>query len=77
MEKSSHWETAVGCQPNLGAWCIGYIVNRFTEAQFYFQEGIRLQQQRRDAITIETLHHLWLWSGRQIALEFEAEGVPL
>jgi len=61
----------------MGVVSIGYIVNRFTEAliQGYFQEGIRLQQQRRDGITIETLHHLLGRTG-QIALEFEAEGVP-
>lgn len=64
----------------MGVITIGYIVNRFTEAliQGYFQEGIRLRQQRR---LMESLsgHYILCGfgrTGRQIALEFEAEGVP-
>ena len=64
----------------MGIVTIGYIVNRFTEAviQGYFQEGIRLRQQRR---TMESLskHYIicgFSRTGRQIAQEFEAEGVP-
>ncbi len=64
----------------MGVVSIGYIVNRFTEAliQGYFQEGIRLRQQRR---LMESLsgHYILCGfgrTGRQIALEFEAEGVP-
>lgn len=64
----------------MGVVSIGYIVNRFTEAliQGYFQEGIRLRQQRR---LMESLsgHYIICGfgrTGRQIALEFEAESVP-
>lgn len=63
----------------MGVMSIGYIVNRFTEAliQGYFQEGIRLRQQRR---LMESLsgHYIICGfgrTGRQIALEFEVEGV--
>jgi voltage-gated potassium channel len=64
----------------MGVVNIGYIVNRFTEAliQGYFQQGIVLQRQRR---LIETLsgHYILCGfgrTGRQIALEFKAEGIP-
>ncbi|PAX52590.1 potassium channel family protein [Brunnivagina elsteri] len=64
----------------MGVIAIGYIVNRFTEAviQGYFQEGIRLRQQRR---LMESLsgHYIicgFSRTGRQIAKEFRAEGVP-
>jgi len=64
----------------LGVINIGYIVNRFTEAiiEGYFQEGIRLRQQRR---LMESLsgHYIicgYSRTGRQIAKEFRAEGVP-
>jgi voltage-gated potassium channel len=63
----------------MGVVSIGYIVNRFTEAviQGYFQEGIRLRQQRR---VMESLsgHYIicgFSRTGRQIAKDFEAEGV--
>ncbi len=63
----------------MGIITIAYIVNRFTEAviQGYFQEGIRLRQQRR---TMESLSRHYIIcgfsrTGRQIAQEFEAEGV--
>ncbi len=63
----------------LGIISIGYIVNRFTEAiiQGYFQEGRRLRQQRR---LIESLSEHYIIcgfgrTGRQIALEFKAEGI--
>lgn len=63
----------------MGVVTIGYIVNRFTEAliQGYFQEGIRLRQQRR---LMESLsgHYIICGfgrTGRQIAAEFRAEGV--
>lgn len=63
----------------MGVVNIGYIVNRFTEAviQGYFQEGIRLRQQRR---LMESLsgHYIicgFSRTGRQIAKEFRAEGV--
>ncbi len=64
----------------LGVVNIGYIVNRFTEAviQGYFQEGIRLRQQRR--LMESLLEHYIICgfsrTGRQIAKEFWAEGVP-
>ena len=64
----------------MGVVSIGYIVNRFTEAliQGYFQEGIRIRQQRR---LMESLsgHYIICGfgrTGRQIASEFQAEGVP-
>ncbi|AFZ01977.1 potassium channel family protein [Calothrix sp. PCC 6303] len=63
----------------MGVVVIGYIVNRFTEAviQGYFQEGIRVQQQQR---LMESLfdHYIicgFSRTGRQIAKEFQAEGV--
>lgn len=64
----------------MGVISIGYIVNRFTEAliQGYFQEGIRLRQQRRLMKSLSGHYILCGFgrTGRQIALEFEAEGVP-
>ncbi len=64
----------------LGLIAIGYIVNRFTEAliQGYFQQGIRLRQRRRLIDTL-TDHYILCGfgrTGRQIALEFKAEGIP-
>ncbi len=64
----------------MGVVSIGYIVNRFTEAviQGYFQEGIRLRQRRRFVDTL-TEHYILCGfgrTGRQIALEFKAEGIP-
>lgn len=64
----------------LGIITIGYIVNRFTEAlvQGYFQEGVRLRQRRRLMDTL-TEHYILCGfgrTGRQIALEFIAEGIP-
>jgi len=63
----------------MGVITIGYIVNRFTEAiiQGYFQEGIRLRQQRR---AMESLsgHYIICGCGRigqQVASEFAAEEV--
>lgn len=63
----------------MGIVNIGYIVNRFTEAiiQGYFQEGIRLQRQRRLIDTL-TGHYIICGfgrTGRQIAFEFQAEGI--
>lgn len=64
----------------MGVISIGYIVNRFTEAviQGYFQEGIRLRQRRRLIDTLNNHHILCGFgrTGRQIALEFKAEGIP-
>lgn len=64
----------------LGVMNIGYIVNRFTEAiiQGYFQEGIRLQQQRRlmESLTEHYIICGFSRTGRQIAKEFRAEDVP-
>lgn len=64
----------------MGVVSLGYIANRFTEALFqgYFQEGIRLRQQRR---LIDNLseHYIICGYGRmgqQIAAEFAAEGIP-
>jgi voltage-gated potassium channel len=64
----------------MGVVTIGYIVNRFTEAliQGYFQEGARIRQQRR--LVDSLIGHYILCgfgrTGRQIALEFEAENIP-
>ncbi|AKG24740.1 potassium channel family protein [Calothrix sp. 336/3] len=64
----------------MGVINIGYIVNRFTEAviQGYFQEGIKLQQQRRIMESLSEHYIICGFSrtGRQIAKEFRAEGVP-
>jgi voltage-gated potassium channel len=64
----------------LGVMNIGYIVNRFTEAiiQGYFQEGIRLQQQRRlmESLTEHYIICGFSRTGRQIAKEFRAEDAP-
>ncbi len=63
----------------MGVVSIGYIVNRFTEAviQGYFQEGIRLRQQRRlmESLTEHYIICGFSRTGRQIAKEFWAEGV--
>ncbi|MDZ8260999.1 potassium channel protein [Nostoc sp. ChiQUE01b] len=63
----------------LGVVNIGYIVNRFTEAiiQGYFQQGIRLQQQRRLMESLSEHYIICGFSrtGRQIAKEFRTEGV--
>lgn len=63
----------------MGIFTIGYIANRFTEAliQGYFQEGLRARNRRR---TIENLKNHYILcgfgrTGRNIALEFEAENV--
>ncbi len=64
----------------MGVINIGYIVNRFTEAviQGYFHEGIRLRQQRRIMESLSGHYIICGFSrtGRQIAKEFRAEGVP-
>ncbi len=64
----------------MGVVTIGFIVNRFTEAliQGYFQEGIRLRQQRRLMESLSEHYILCGFSrtGRQIAKEFRAEDVP-
>jgi voltage-gated potassium channel len=64
----------------MGVITIGYIVNRFTEAviQGYFQERIRLRQQRRLMQSLSGHYIICGFgrTGRQIALEFQAEGVP-
>lgn len=64
----------------MGLISIGYIVNRFTEAiiQGYFQEGIKLRQQRR---LIDSLNNHYILcgfgrTGHHIALEFQLEGIP-
>jgi voltage-gated potassium channel len=64
----------------MGLFTIGYIVNRFTEAliQGYFQEGIRLRQERS---LIESLEQHYIVcgfgrTGRHVASEFFAESIP-
>lgn len=63
----------------MGVVSIGYIVNRFTEAliQGYLQEGLRLQQRRRlmDSLSQHYIICGFGRMGRQIALEFESEGI--
>ena len=63
----------------MGVVSLGYIANRFTEAFFqgYFQEGIRIRQQRRLINTFKN-HYIICGYGRmgqQIAAEFAAEGI--
>ena len=64
----------------LGVISIGYIVNRFTEAiiQGYFQDAIKIRQQKRLLDTLSQHYILCGFgrTGRQIALEFQAEGIP-
>ncbi|NEO73791.1 potassium channel protein [Moorena sp. SIO3H5] len=64
----------------MGIISIGYIVNRFTEAliQGYFQDGIRMRQQKRllDSLTKHYILCGFGRTGRQIALEFKAERIP-
>jgi voltage-gated potassium channel len=64
----------------LGVICIGYIVNRFTDAliQGYFQEGLRLQRLRRQMNAIAGHYIICGFGrmGRQIAMEFQTENVP-
>ncbi|MBJ7899161.1 MAG: potassium channel protein [Cyanobacteria bacterium RI_101] len=64
----------------MGFITAGYMVNRFTEAfvQGYFQEGLRRRQERR-MIERLTRHYILCGygrTGRQIAQEFQAEGIP-
>lgn len=64
----------------MGVVTIGYIVNRFTEAfiQGYFQRGIQ-QRQRQRLLESLTEHYIICGfgrTGRQIAIEFEAESIP-
>ena len=63
----------------MGVINIGYIVNRFTQAviEGYFQEGIRLRQQRRLMESLSEHYIICGFSrtGRQIAKEFRSEGV--
>lgn len=64
----------------LGIVTIGYIVNRFTEAliQGYFQARIQLRQQRRLMKSLSGHYIICGFgrTGRQIAFEFQTEGVP-
>ena len=64
----------------MGVIVIGFIVNRFTEAliEGYFQEGARIRQQRRlvDSLTGHYILCGFGRTGRQIALEFQAENIP-
>ncbi len=64
----------------MGLFTIGYIVNRFTEAiiQGYFQQRIKLNQEKK---LIESLSKHYIVcgygrTGRQVAVEFQAEGIP-
>ena len=64
----------------MGLLTIGYIVNRFTEAliQGYFQEGIRMRQEQQ-AIAALDRHYIVCGfgrTGRYVAKEFAAEGIP-
>ena len=64
----------------MGLMTIGYIVNRFTEAliQGYFQEGILLRQEKNLLLKLSNHYIICGWgrTGRQVALEFEAEKIP-
>ncbi|MBC6474628.1 MAG: potassium channel protein [Hormoscilla sp. GM102CHS1] len=63
----------------MGVIGIGYIVNRLTEAliEGYFQEGIKRRQFHRLLDSLNSHYILCGFgrTGRQIALEFEAEGI--
>jgi voltage-gated potassium channel len=63
----------------MGLITIGYIVNRFTEAiiQGYFQDGIRLRQEKRSIDSLNAHYILCGFgrTGRQIAQEFADEGI--
>lgn len=63
----------------LGVISIGYIVNRLTEAliEGYFQEGIKRRQFHRLLDSLNSHYILCGFgrTGRQIALEFKAEGI--
>jgi voltage-gated potassium channel len=63
----------------MGLVSIGYMANRFTEAliQGYFQEGLRLRQFQRLMKSLSGHYIICGFGrmGRQIALEFQAEGV--
>ncbi len=68
------------CLIFMGLFSFGYIANRFTEAliQGYFQAGIKMRQQN---LLIDSLKKHYLVcgfgrTGRQVALEFQAEGIP-
>jgi voltage-gated potassium channel len=68
------------CLILMGLITIGYIVNRFTEAfiQGYFQEGIRLRQEKTEIDSLEQ-HYIVCGfgrTGRHVAKEFMAEGIP-
>jgi voltage-gated potassium channel len=63
-----------------GLFTIGYIVNLFTEAviQGYFQERMILNQQKK-LIASLSQHYIVCGfgrTGRQVAVEFQAEGIP-
>jgi len=64
----------------LGLISIGYILNRLTEAliEGYFQQGILLRRRRRLLDTLKSHYILCGFGrmGRQVALEFQAEGIP-
>ena len=63
----------------MGVISIGYIVNRLTEAliEGYFQEGIKRRQFHRLLDSLNSHYILCGFgrTGRQIALEFKAEGI--
>lgn len=63
----------------MGLVSIGYIVNRFTEAliEGYFQQRIRRREQNRllDSLSGHYILCGFGRTGRQIALEFELEGI--
>jgi voltage-gated potassium channel len=68
------------CLIFLGLLTLAYIGNRLTEAivRGYFQERLKVRQQQK---TIDSLvdHYILCGygrTGRQIAIEFEAEGIP-
>jgi voltage-gated potassium channel len=64
----------------MGLFTIGYIVNRVTEAliQGYFQQELQLRQKKRllDKLSEHYILCGFGRTGRQIAKEFEAEGIP-
>ncbi len=63
-----------------GAIVVGYMANRFTEGliQGYFQENNRIKQEKKLIDSLENHYILCGYgrTGRQIAIEFQEEGIP-
>jgi len=84
MEKSSHWETAVGClpSPNLDGrgqyWLYRQSLYRSPNSRLLSRRNSTTATAACDAESLSRHYIICGFGpqGRQIALEFEAEGVP-